>query len=644
MTVLFADHEHRVDPAELLSCRELGCSVYSLTPERFLEQAPFFPQLLRNSWLIYQWLKPRAFDCVFFQDDSSAGLISIAAKRLGEAFATTRLIYCLHGPESWITRLRDRGRLRRDDLTLSYSVQYGVENADQLIVPAQYFLDRIGVAGWKAPDRVSVLPYLSMATSAVCASAPAPAGLRVIYPVHDSDHAPLSIFLKAVAALERAGKDVQLAFICYGDTKEQRHAARRVRRVMTAAGVSGSACEMLDGAAGQLPGDLGGLWMFSALWLNLPFLILRAANCGVPILLAASSESESLVNEPDCQVNWMPDDLVKKLSQCLNGKMAPSAGQAPAAIEKAWEVELFNTEQEPIRAQNYKVTRVSVCVAHFNKARDLHEALHSLRAQTHPDLEVIVVDDASTEPDARAGFEAAASTFASPDWKFIKEEVNRGPGNARNRAVTVATGSHVIFFDADDVAFPDMVERLLQALMRSKGACVAGSSRRLKDSDGPSKAEGTSTYVGGSLETAFIHPPAGSVFIIARDLFNEVGGFKTDLPQDCHEDWNFHMRLLARELRLHVLPEPVFAYRSVPLSRSLLVPHDMGLLLEPLRNCTPRVQLKLIELAIENAGALESAERALASYEQFEKGFRLLRFLKRLKLGLQRPFRSRQKQ
>ena len=150
--------------------------------------------------------------------------------------------------------------------------------------------------------------------------------------------------------------------------------------------------------------------------------------------------------------------------------------------------------------------------------------------------------------------------------------------------------------------------------------------------------EGTSTYVGGSLENAFLYPPAGTVFIIAKDIFEAVGGFKTDLPEDCHEDWNFHVRLLAREYRLHVLPEPVFAYRSLALSRSLLVPQDMALLLEPFLECTPQVQKNLLNSSIERAGALESGVRLLADYDQFAGGMRFLRQVYRLTRGIRRIF------
>jgi glycosyltransferase involved in cell wall biosynthesis len=643
--ILFADVDGPAVAQEVQSWREQGFTVYSLAAEKFGEGKPFFPHLLRNSWLTYQWLKPRDFDRILFRDESSAGLISFAAKRLGEAFAATELIFHLNGPASWSVPLRDRGRLVRADQTLPYSVQYGVENADHLIIPAPYFLERSRKAGWIPVSHVSVLPYLSNLPVSPQSPVTVPAELHLIYPLHDSDHAPLAVLCQAVFALAREGSQLRISFLCHEDVKERRNVSKRLREVMTTAGVTSISWEVIDGTSEFSTWSESALWLFSPLWLNLPFLILEAANRGEALLVAETPESQQIVRQESCRVEWSPAELKARLARCLAGHLPHPTVVPRSSVEGAWQEALLDPKAEAssTRAGNLRDIRVSVCVAHFNKAHDLHESLNSLRAQTHRNLEVIVVDDGSTDPAAQAAFDAAITAFDSPDWKFIRQKENRGPGHARNQAARVATGSHVVFFDADDVAFPDMVERLLRGLLRSKGACVAASSRRLRETDGLRVIEGTSTYVGGSLENAFLYPPAGTVFIIEREIFESVGGFKTDRPDDCHEDWNFHVRLLAREYRLHVLPEPVFAYRSVPLSRSLLVPQDITLLVEPLLDSTPQMRKNLLDLTIEQSGAMESAVRLLADYEQFAGGIRFLRFLYRFKRSMLRPFRPRPK-
>jgi hypothetical protein len=354
--------------------------------------------------------------------------------------------------------------LIREDATLPYSVQYGVENADHLIVPARYFIQRIRQAGWIPAARVSVLPYLSNLPVSPQVPPPGRAGLRLAYPLHDSDRAPLALFLQAVSALAREGSDVRISFLCHGDAKERRQSAKRVYQVMTAANATSVPWEVID-AATELPvGPEAVLWLFSPLWLNLPFLIFEAMNRREALLVVDTPESRQIVDR-ECLVDWTSAELRARFLRCLKGDLPQSAALPREAAEKAWHEALFAPRAGgPAPDENFNAIRVSVCVAHFNKARDLHEALESLRVQSHRNLEVIVVDDGSTDPASQAAFETAAVAFASPDWKFIREEKKCGPGHARNRAASVATGSHLVFFDADDVAFPDMVERLLRGL------------------------------------------------------------------------------------------------------------------------------------------------------------------------------------
>ena len=126
-TVLFADSDKRTSAATLRSWREKGVNVKSLFQEKLPGTETFYPEYLKNSWLTYHWLKARPFDAILFQDDSSAGLIPFQARKLHEAFASTRLGYYLHGPAQWSSHLRENRQLIKADLTLPYSAQNGAK-------------------------------------------------------------------------------------------------------------------------------------------------------------------------------------------------------------------------------------------------------------------------------------------------------------------------------------------------------------------------------------------------------------------------------------------------------------------------------------------------------------------------------------
>lgn len=98
---------------------------------------------------------------------------------------------------------------------------------------------------------------------------------------------------------------------------------------------------------------------------------------------------------------------------------------------------------------------VSVIVAAYNAERWIAEALQSLVVQTHPDYEVIVVDDGSRDSTAEI-----AATFPVT----VVRTAHRGLGAARAYGVSVATGQVFVFIDADDVYAEDFVEHMVAPL------------------------------------------------------------------------------------------------------------------------------------------------------------------------------------
>jgi succinoglycan biosynthesis protein ExoO len=101
---------------------------------------------------------------------------------------------------------------------------------------------------------------------------------------------------------------------------------------------------------------------------------------------------------------------------------------------------------------------VSVIVPAYNAAGFLKRALHSALAQTMPDLEVIVVDDASNDATLALAHEVAAR---DPRLRVLHNERNRGMYPTYNRAIDAARGEWIAALDADDVWLPERLEKML---------------------------------------------------------------------------------------------------------------------------------------------------------------------------------------
>lgn len=157
--------------------------------------------------------------------------------------------------------------------------------------------------------------------------------------------------------------------------------------------------------------------------------------------------------------------------------------------------------------------RISVLVPAFAAEATLPTALASLAEQTHADLEVLVVDDASSDGTADV---AADFARADPRFRLIRQPRNLGGYAARNRALAEASGEFVTVHDADDWSHPEKLARQLHALIRSKAA------------------SNVSAWVRTTPDLVFLGPARvfpdlmglnDSATLFRRDLFSRFGGW-----------------------------------------------------------------------------------------------------------------------
>ena len=157
--------------------------------------------------------------------------------------------------------------------------------------------------------------------------------------------------------------------------------------------------------------------------------------------------------------------------------------------------------------------KLSVVVPIYNVEAYLHEALASVAQQTLRDLEVIMVDDGSTD-----GSALIAQSFASRDPRFrLVQQENQGLGPARNTGARHATGTYLAFFDSDDL-LPRNAYKLLVGSLEATGSDIA--------------AGGVRRFNSGWMGASFAH---GDVF---RDTIKRTNAVKYPaLLRDCTA-WN----------------------------------------------------------------------------------------------------------
>jgi glycosyltransferase involved in cell wall biosynthesis len=218
---------------------------------------------------------------------------------------------------------------------------------------------------------------------------------------------------------------------------------------------------------------------------------------------------------------------------------------------------------------------LSVMIGAYNAAPYLGEAIESVLAQDYEPVELIVVDDGSTD-----GTAEVARSFA--DVTVVSQE-NGGNGAARNRAVENASGELYAFLDADDRFTPGKLRLQKDALDADPGLdMVFGHVREFLS---PELDEET---------RASLRPPAAdpmpwtapNLMLIRRDSFHRVGPFTTAVRVGVTVDW--FARAQEAGLRHTILPEVVLERRLHTQNNGLRESASRSQYLEVIRQAMER--------------------------------------------------------
>lgn len=193
---------------------------------------------------------------------------------------------------------------------------------------------------------------------------------------------------------------------------------------------------------------------------------------------------------------------------------------------------------------------VSVIIPCYNHAHFLGEAITSVINQTYPYVEIIVVDDGSTDDTAQVA-------KAYPNIRYVWQK-NLGLSRARNVGLSHSKGNYIIFLDADDSLFHNAVEIGLRVLAtRNDCALTFGLFVDIGMRQGLRKLSRDQNYnYKDLLQRNFIANP-GSV-LYRRWVFTEIGGF--DEANSPAADYDHYLRV-SRQFPILCHHQPVVKYR-----------------------------------------------------------------------------------
>jgi CDP-glycerol glycerophosphotransferase (TagB/SpsB family)/glycosyltransferase involved in cell wall biosynthesis len=205
--------------------------------------------------------------------------------------------------------------------------------------------------------------------------------------------------------------------------------------------------------------------------------------------------------------------------------------------------------------------KVSIITPVYNVEAYLEETLESLLTQTLTPIELILVDDGSTDRSADIIIEYAKKYS---NITFAKQK-NAGPGQARNRGIELATGEFISFVDSDDLLPQNALETMYTAAKRENAEVVTGASLSFNS---------TRTWYIASHYDNGVYTPGEKRLVRNPELLFSLGPcnkmFKTDLvksisfPADVHvtEDHPFIIEAYLRANKIYTVDKVIYKYRS----------------------------------------------------------------------------------
>jgi glycosyltransferase involved in cell wall biosynthesis len=335
------------------------------------------------------------------------------------------------------------------------------------------------------------------------------------------------------------------------------------------------------------------LLLMTSIFEGVPYVIYEAMAMAVPIVAPALPGNAELMDEA-CGTLVSPrghaDGYVEALARLIEDRdlRRASGEHARARVRGTFSLRQMGEEHarlydellarrasgtsptdgatlpEPIRLRNRPsrgTPLVTAIVPCFNHGRYLAGCLESIRAQSYPAIETIVVDDCSDDPQTRSMI--AQVERNANDVKVIRMPENGGPSAARNAALPHARGRYLLPVDADNLLLPEAVERLVNQL-QGAGENIGFIYPNLQYFGARNEYFEAPDYnLNMLLEANF----ADTSSLLDRELFDAGLRYPEDIRLG-HEDWDFALSLAEREVYGQPAAAKTLLYRKMGFTRS----------------------------------------------------------------------------
>lgn len=189
---------------------------------------------------------------------------------------------------------------------------------------------------------------------------------------------------------------------------------------------------------------------------------------------------------------------------------------------------------------------ITVIIPTYNRGSLLKRAVDSVLNQTYKNIEIIVVDDCSTDNTEKIMKDYNQISFI----KYIKLTKNSGACVARNVGIKNAKGNIIAFLDSDDEWLNDKLEKQYNYMIKNNVSVVTCNYLYEKNNNYKIAIKNQNKVI--TYEQLLYKNYVGIVFIAKKEVFSIVGDFLVDMPR--YQDWELALRI-AKKFDIHFLNE-----------------------------------------------------------------------------------------
>jgi glycosyltransferase involved in cell wall biosynthesis len=530
---------------------------------------------MNRSFTISEYLSTTdgLYDTVVFHDLMGLGYYSLLLKRYGLSLRFTRIVVSAHGNHELSYFFGSKKIAKWTDRAAMFMERSSVQLADVVTTPSKYYANWLKER-YNAANCVCMPNIIKAGKDAVLDASPTfnNTNLTLYFFGRIERLKGIDVFIDAVKILKNKFDTLNIVF-AGNITKIDGLDARDY----ISSKLSETKCnyEFIINTTPttlfKIYNNRGGVFVFPSLGETSSCVVVEAILHNV---LFVASDIPGIVELIDNKFHdevlfetGNPKSLADKVTAITKTRVRPQLSFDITKNETNWVEFLCDLQFPTITDDSFSnISKpqplVTIVVPTCNRPSLLETTLYTLSTQRYSKIEIIVVDDNSTD------WRLNEDICFSKRVKYVHLEERRFKGAACNEAVKYSDGEYICFFDDDDLAYPWMIDCYIGVFNRNPEldvlSCFADCFEHENiNADSVAPVEYVSLALGGTLETNILANFFGKgTFIIKADKFKKVGGYQTDNCTTPMVDYRFYIRAALNGLNISIIPKSLYKYRK----------------------------------------------------------------------------------